>query len=375
MSIDTSTRSRLARHSGFTLIELLVVIAIIGVLIALLLPAVQAAREAARRAQCTNNLKQIGLALHNYHSANSVFPMGMSKNPRMNGATMEYRNFVGWPVHAAILSFMELQPIYNNINFSLAPESNGFNTAVHNTVRNTLIATFLCPSDPFAGAQTPRLNSYYASSGTSTHPLRNGNDNALAPYFVSGDNLRFRPETTGLFAIFGSRGMRDIIDGTTGTVAFSEALAGRPGAGNRYRGNFTRGATAPAGDFTNVNAEAVPDRMLSGLQACADKWATNTDISTDVGRRWSRGHTGYTLFNVIQTPNDSRFKFGGCRFNCPGCGTDQAFSFGASSNHSGGVNVMMADGSVRFVKDSIDRATWWALGTVAGMEVVAANAY
>ena len=109
------------RKRGFTLIELLVVIAIIAVLIALLLPAVQAAREAARRMQCVNNLKQIGLALHNYHSANDCFPMG-SGSGVLTYPPPPYQAKECWAVHGAILQFLEQMPLYNAINFNWSPD-------------------------------------------------------------------------------------------------------------------------------------------------------------------------------------------------------------------------------------------------------------
>src|SRR5215218_2153470 len=136
---------------AFTLIELLVVIAIIAVLIALLLPAVQAAREAARRSQCTNNLKQIGLALHNYHSVVGTFPMGGSRNNRKY-APNTYDQYSNWGTHAALLGHLEQQPMFNAINFDFAPEtSDGVAHPANETVTLRVVGLFLCPSDPFVG--------------------------------------------------------------------------------------------------------------------------------------------------------------------------------------------------------------------------------
>src|SRR5262249_19123059 len=146
-------------------IELLVVIAIIAVLIALLLPAVQAAREAGRRAQCVNNLKQIGLALHNYHSANGVFPMGGTMSPRTTGQGTPYDDWCVWSAQALMLSYLEQTPVYNSINFSWAAEGDGnYSGAINGTAFNTVIMSFLCPSDSFANKGN--INNYHGCYGT-----------------------------------------------------------------------------------------------------------------------------------------------------------------------------------------------------------------
>src|SRR4051794_10220583 len=152
-----------AARRGFTLIELLVVIAIIAVLISLLLPAVQSAREAARRAQCTNNLKQLGLAMHNYHTANGAFPPGAAASFNQlnlqDGPGKLCVNWMGWSAQGMLLGYMEAMPIYNAINFNFDPIS--WPSAPYNlTLVNTRLATFLCPSDSLAGRQFN--NSYYA---------------------------------------------------------------------------------------------------------------------------------------------------------------------------------------------------------------------
>ncbi|MEO6809908.1 MAG: DUF1559 domain-containing protein, partial [Isosphaeraceae bacterium] len=139
--------SKNTTRRAFTLIELLVVIAIIGVLIALLLPAVQAAREAARRSQCVNNLKQIGLSLHNYHDSNNVFPMGASQAPFDLG---QVDTWSVWSAQASLLPYIEQGPIYNAINFSWGSGARGSGSQawqVNQTGYNTKINSFLCPSD------------------------------------------------------------------------------------------------------------------------------------------------------------------------------------------------------------------------------------
>jgi prepilin-type N-terminal cleavage/methylation domain-containing protein/prepilin-type processing-associated H-X9-DG protein len=353
---------------GFSLIEVLVVLAIIGVLVALLLPAVQAARDSARRLQCVNNLKQIGLALHNYHQRIGTFPMGGSRNNRkLTGDS--YDQWCNWSAHAALLPNLDQIPMFNAINFDFAPETNdGVSHPMNATVNLAIVGVLLCPSDARAGQYN--TCSYAGSYGTTTN-----------------DNYPQTGGCTGLFTVEQAFGISNCRDGTSATVAFSEALVG-DGLGygrighyftdpSRYRGNVFMSATVSAPPGSRI-VDAFQDKagVLAGLGACATAFRTTNFIADHRGWRWGEGVTGYSMFNTIQTPNDHQYAFGGCRFNgMPDWNMDNGFVYGASSNHPGGVNVLFADGSVRFIKDGIDRMVWWSIGTKAGGEIVSGDSY
>jgi prepilin-type N-terminal cleavage/methylation domain-containing protein/prepilin-type processing-associated H-X9-DG protein len=358
------------RRSAFTLIELLVVIAIIAVLIALLLPAVQAAREAARRAQCTNNLKQIGLALHNYESGTGSFPWtqgtAMSSYPNFSsgkmsweagydGSAQEYQNFGAL---ALMLPYMEQTPTYNAINFSFGMATfviPGSTDVCQATAINQTINSFLCPSD----AQGRGRNNYRASNGTNWDWWsRSGGAGALTRPQPGG-------QTIGTIA--------GVTDGTANTIAFFERNRGdgdnsRYSRGDVYVGvgtlaNFPTYVLSNPADFTFLNSQAIP--------ACLSFVQSNPTATWDWGGfYWAAGEYTNSVGSFNLTPNS---KTPDCS-PWGGVGTGYGF-FSARSYHPGGINAAFADGSVRFIKDSINPLTWFALGTRGNGEVISADAY
>ena len=359
---------RTRRAHGFTLIELLVVIAIIAVLIALLLPAVQAAREAARRTQCVNNLKQIGLALHNYHDINNVFPMGSGSGALSPGS---YNTKHNWSIHAAILPQIEQSPIYNAINFAYGTESTTGNVAyaVNSTVLIATVNVFLCPSDPNATAvETTGFNTanndYFGCIGDTTDTLQ-GNAVGVASLATV--------QYTGLFAFQQSKGINRVVDGTSNSIAFAESTVGTATEllGQRLIGLVKVNGASGA---LMLNAFQNPTAINAGISACSAAWQPGSGATIDAqrGDTWTTGGMAMTLFNTVVPPNGMNGQWAYCGSN--NSGTMANFS-NADSYHPGGVNVLMTDGSVRFIKNTVNQTTWWSLGTIAGGEVISSDSY
>ena len=367
---------RMRSRFGFTLIELLVVISIIAVLIALLLPAVQAAREAARRSQCINNLKQVGLALHNYHSTANTFPMGSSLH--YNPGYGVIGGWAPWSVHALLLPHLEQSPLYNAANFNLTMGLDDATAdAMNSTVYLTRIASFLCPSDGPAG--TKNINNYRGSIGTT---VVQGNPSA---------------QVSGLFSISSQRnsygggnptiGLNSCTDGSSNTIAFGEAMVGIEGRGNSHRGNGISGpktSTNFSKDWDGQDVQQKPASSLAAaLKQCNDFWKSKPAGSTwgsgmkeRGGWFWAVGGRSFTLFNTVIPPNSNDNAWGHCQVNdCPGCVPNEASFDNASSYHPGGANFAFGDASVKFLKSSISMPTYWALGTRAYSDIVSADSY
>lgn len=349
------------RRSGFTLIELLVVIGIIAVLIALLLPAVQMAREAARRTQCRNNLKQIGLALHNYSATHQVFPFGKGLDYRrvLPGIPVYPR----WSAQAMILPYLEQANVYSNMNFDFPPETPGmggpvinFMPAYQNLGRvnadpcRTPLAVFLCPSDlqttpsdSFSGGDWPGQNNYVANQGGW---LCDRSNQPGGP----GDIAQGEVQTGVLYYLSRVR-EADILDGTSHTAFFSEKL----------RGHAVPDPQTDMFIMTNTNSLDQTHDVCENLNT-----STATPLMSKQGWSWVMGEMCCTLYNHVSTPNTTTC----AAVPFPGTMTNMAMDVPPSSHHRGGVNVLMVDGSVRFVGTSVDLTVWRAVGTRAGKEQI-----
>ena len=329
------------RHRlGFTLIELLVVIAIIAVLIALLLPAVQAAREAARRAQCVNNLKQIGLAMHNYHDVTGALPLGR---------TLQAGTYQPFSQQARILAYMEQSVTFNALNFNL-----GSNAPSNATGAAITVSSFLCPSD--ASTQPP-VGQVLPGFGWAPINYRANEGTSLAMWYGKDDTNQVNvalPQPNGLFFSGTMIRIADIIDGTSNTAAFSEHVVG---------------------DFSNSIATEISDTFEPGTYPSTPDDAITmcrtiqiSDLSkqgySNVGAPWVYGYHSTTSYWHSAPPNTRSCMFPPSRIMTV-----------ANSRHSGGVNVCLADGSVRFIKNSVNLANWRALGTRNGAEILSSDSF
>jgi len=331
------------KRRGFTLVELLVVIAIIGILIALLLPAVQAAREAARRMNCTNNLKQCGLAMHNYHDTCRCLPGYTSSNT------------TSFSPQARLLPYAEQTSLQNLINFNLplfggSLASNYLNPA-QGAAAGTRVPMFRCPSD----GENDVFTEYYIQN-----PARMNLSFAGGNYMVclgsgTGTYYDHRYRTDGAFYQLSACNFANYTDGLSNSLMFGEALLGNhkdttgpaPENPQRQVANTSLGTTGPG-----LGGVANPD--LASIVAGCTTWQGLRASGWIVGKVYT------STFNCYMPPNTP----------VPDVYRMGMGWFAARSNHPGGVNVGLADGSVRFISQTIELNTWHALGSIAGGETL-----
>lgn len=321
LAVFGSHRRRLRPRQGFTLVELLVVIAIIGVMVGLLLPAVQAARESARRMQCSNHLKQFGLALHNYESTYKMLPMG--------------RTLGGLSAHGAILNYMEQSVIADLIDWRVA-----YTHPNNDLALKSKVPTFLCPSDP--------MPDNALGWGATNYRVNQGTSILWSPSTGPSDPNASLPVPNGLFFLESKTRFRDVIDGLSNTAMVSE----------HGRGDFSNAVSNRNDTFWPQTTPANADEAYRDCEAInvAD---LRFQRFSEVGAPWLRGHHSNSIYFHVAPPNKRS-----CMYP-PG-----RIATTAKSYHPGGVGLAKADGSATFVSDGVDLAIWRALGTRAGGESV-----
>jgi prepilin-type N-terminal cleavage/methylation domain-containing protein/prepilin-type processing-associated H-X9-DG protein len=316
-----------ARRTGFTLVELLVVIAIIGVLVALLLPAVQAAREAANRSSCGNNLKQITIALHNFHDTNRKMPGG------------EYNTVAYHSPQLVLAPFYEQGTIYDQMNLNVL-----WTSEPNYTLSRTQPPTLLCPSDPIKGATEPLgWTSYHANMGTWVDI--NGWDGTFGPH---KDRVHKGKRGSGGLPFAA------IVDGLSNTAAFSESVngAGNSGADKFKYDCFTPSVAPPTTSMAAARAALMPLKWQDHTQPWSGTWRWK-------GYPWTEGSPWRNWYNHLLPPNQPCW-----------VPAEDFWSIisPAQSYHSGGAQVSLCDGSVRFVPETVDGLVWEAAGSRSGRE-------
>jgi prepilin-type N-terminal cleavage/methylation domain-containing protein/prepilin-type processing-associated H-X9-DG protein len=350
-----------SKSLGFTLVELLVVIAIIGVLVALLLPAVQAAREAARRTQCSNNLKQLGLALHNYHDVYSVF---VYRSGGTCGEPVPCDNQCRRSGFVSLLPFIEQVPMWEQVRAGmpvtgcLTPRATeGPNAWASWAPWNDSPDVLLCPSDTGYPGKVGRFNSYAISLADQAESLTNG--------YTSTRMIR------GIFAARGSNpaphtcyGMKNVTDGTSNTIAFSERLNQ---ANTPYRGE--QPISVPAKTVEHVLAV---HQRVSGLVSQPSLCLRVTDgryfvagsqVQARFGIAWQDAQPMYVGFNTVLPPNAPACADGGT------FGDSTHLVMPPASRHPGGVNGVFVDGAVRFISNTINTGNLNAYQPLTGPSV------
>ena len=361
------------RRNGFTLIELLVVIAIIAILIALLLPAVQQAREAARRTQCKNNLKQIGLALHNYHDVFDKFVYQKGGTRGYGNTARNDGNYNRRSGMISLLPYVEQANLYAQIEAGDPSGANGVAGVVPPggaapwsgwRIWWRQIPGFRCPTDP--GIVTAR--------GTNNYAFCRGDS-----YYYGGAGNRDQQQNSGVFTYNTTYGMRDIIDGTSNTIAFSERVQASFGINTKATPDVRESTITSVTGISGSAGACIAAAQALGISGNRyNSWSTVKGRFSSI---WMDGQPENVAFTTVVSPNGPS-----CTNDGNGNADAGSAILTASSYHTGGVQVVLCDGSVRFISDSIDTGNlgavvttlgsrspygvWGALGTRGGGETV-----
>lgn len=348
-AISSTPMRSAASQRAFTLIELLVVIAIIGVLVALLLPAVQAAREAARRIQCRNHLKQLGLAVNNYHDTHETFPPGRMRS-LVDGRGRCFS------AYAHLLPYLDAASLYNQVNFSADPDD----LAANGMPLGQTIPYFLCPSDSHRVLQSGAVNGVIVNSAVHNYPLNTGTTYPLSPRNPGGKPV------TGVFFENSQVRFADLIDGSSSTVCISETIKAEGGPSVWDGMSPTNGFVLTAGNDNATNGPELTDYASQCHQA-------GLLLQQTRGSRWLYGAPGHSMYNHMRPPNDPDVD---CRGGLPHSNRTNhwwdrlSLNVAARSRHAGGVHALFCDGHVQFIGDGVDSSVWVSLGSRSGGEVV-----